>query len=218
MAKVLSIVKISGSIGDLVFCQLNNKTILKTKAQGMSERLKKDPAYEGARERNGYLKIANAIATCIYRMGKEYAAVVNYKVHNILMKRIYPLVKEQEQMIPSVYLGKVLKGLPLNYKETLPIVEINRYEDQLILSCNKDRVTDVSVKVCLGVLPDMYNLEKGTKLPKDMEHVELLELTTLKGEDVGDDILPVRISPQQIVIAITSYMYEGHLYEWVRIV
>lgn len=209
---------ITGTIGDLIFYQVDGKTRVRTKPKGMGKRLKEDPSYAEARARNHDLVVANAIATCIYRVAKEYASSIDHKKHNELVKRIYHVVKQHQHPFNWEIFGNAIKGLYLNYRDTSPIVDIGRYKDQLILNYNSKRIENVAVRVYVCTLPLIFGLDEGEQLPTDMEHVEELQFTTLKGEEVGTETLPIDVKPDQVVIVKSYYYWNNHHYEWLRVV
>lgn len=219
MARAKGILQLNGIIGDLVFYQLDGKTVVRRKPSGVKMQIKHGENYTEHRQRTHYLKLTNSLATAIYRMAKEYSAGINYKSHNKLVKSIYHQVKfKPKEAIDFSVLRNDLKGLSLNYKDTLPPVAISVYEGDILLGCDKKITHLVSVHLVIGTLPRIHKAKGQLAANNDMEDVEIIELT-VQPEDHGQNLrVPMSLKANQVVVAITRYHDGESEQEWVRVV
>ncbi|CAG5083753.1 hypothetical protein [Parvicella tangerina] len=219
MAKVRSIANLNGKLGDVVFFKRNGRTIVRTKRADMSKRLKEDACYEGHRNRYEYLKVVNAFATAIYRMGKEYAQKTDYKSHNKLYSRISQVLLSHDiEDLPLQEIRKHVKGLVLNFKETLPPISAGLHDDDIILGCDTAIEREARIKILIGTLPKVRKYKDKFKADVNMQAVDIIEFTVYPEDHLQNIKVPIALQEDQVVVVITNYFDGEYEQEWVRVV
>ncbi|MCB9197542.1 MAG: hypothetical protein H6600_03725 [Flavobacteriales bacterium] len=219
MAKVNSIITLNGTIGDLIFYQMNGKTYVRSKPQNLIEQMKHSPSYEGYRNRQNARPVTNSLATAIYRIGKEYATAVNYKIHNELYQRIFPVVKAMKNgELDWGFLQQRIKGTVLNHRDSNMMVHLERTDKGLLINHCSEIDHPLEVTICIGDLPALYEEDGIYKAAIDAEEVQLIEFCVMKGVRYDDDLIPMKLKDTQVVIVIEKYFTPEYRIEWVRVV
>lgn len=219
MAKATSILNLNGKLHNVVIYQSDGKTIVRAKRAYFSDMVKNDSAFAEARERIDYLQFANSFSTAIYRMAKEFAYKINYKVQNNMNGVIYQQIKFED---PAAFnyqkIRKALCGTILNFKETQPLVDTVLLDGDIIINCDKELKGPVSLKVLIGTLPEVKKVKGEYKADINMAEVEVVELTLQPEDHHATMRLKLSVQLNQIVVAIVHPTYEVEHVEWVRVV
>ncbi|WP_080779103.1 hypothetical protein [Chryseobacterium phocaeense] len=139
MATYESLIKIKGSVGDLVFYSLNGKNVVRKKSGFNQKAFKKDPSYEKVRQNSSEFghcsKAGKMIRSCIQNYIKEAGDPLLYQKFAKLMTLIKDLdmVSERGKRTVEKGLGtqegvKLLKGFRFENIENIP-PELTLYEE-----------------------------------------------------------------------------------------
>ncbi|MCB9187826.1 MAG: hypothetical protein H6599_00955 [Flavobacteriales bacterium] len=219
MAKATSILNLNGKLDNVVIYQLNGVTVVRKKAEGFGKLIKENAAFEGQRNRNFYLQFANSWSTAIYRMAKELAYKINYRMQNKMNGMIYHAIKFEElEKFDGIKVRKALSGLSLNFRDTLPIVDVFMDGQDVLVSCNRMLDGPVQVSLLIGTLPAVKQVKGVPKVTYDMADVEVMELTLQKEDHLQAYRINLGLANDQLVVAIVRVIGEDRNVEWVRVV
>ncbi|WP_223607981.1 hypothetical protein [Chryseobacterium sp. OSA05B] len=145
MATYESLIKINGSIGDLVFYNLNGKNVVRKKSGFNKDAFKKSPSYEKVRQNSSEFghcsKAGKTIRSCIESYTKEAGDPLLYQKFAKLMTLIKDLDTVSERGRRTVQNGllkeeglKLLKGFRFGEKENIhPEVYVSEEKDHRVL-------------------------------------------------------------------------------------
>ncbi|SFN36230.1 hypothetical protein SAMN05421594_2346 [Chryseobacterium oleae] len=168
MATYESLIKINGSVGDLVFYSLNGKNVVRKKSGFNKTAFKKSPSYEKVRQNSSEFghcsKAGKMIRSCIESYTKEAGDPVLYQKFAKLMTVIKDLDTVSERGKRTVQNGllhpeglKLLKGFRFGEKENIhPEAYVSEEKEYRILNFGNQISGDEMVVITIQPDFDTY--------------------------------------------------------------
>ncbi|KFF25702.1 hypothetical protein [Chryseobacterium vrystaatense] len=171
MATYESLIKITGSIGDLVFYSLNGKNVVRKKSGFNKNAFKKDPSYEKVRQNSSEFghcsKAGKTIRSCIENYTKEAGDALLYQKFARLMTVIKDLDAVSDRGKRVVQNGmkteagiKLLKEFRFGEKENIwQNISIEKEQKNLILNVNDQLAADELIIITIEPDLEGYSAE-----------------------------------------------------------
>ncbi|PIF45740.1 hypothetical protein CLU96_2751 [Chryseobacterium sp. 52] len=171
MATYESLIKIKGSIGDLVFYSLNGKNVVRKKSGFNKTAFKKSPSYEKVRQNSSEFghcsKAGKTIRNCIESYTKEAGDPLLYQKFAKLMTAIKDLDPVSERGQRSVQNGllnkegfKMLKEFRFGGKANIsPGTYISKAQGNLVLNLGNQLLADEIVLITIHADFEVYSAE-----------------------------------------------------------
>lgn len=171
MATYESLIKITGSVGDLVFYSLNGKNVVRKKSGFNKTAFKKSPSYEKVRQNSSEFghcsKVGKTIRSCIEKYTKEAGDPLLYQKFARLMTSIKDLDTVSERGKRSVQNGlltpegsKLLKEFRFGEKGNVyPEVFVSEEKGKRILIIGEKHSGAEMAIITIQLHPDGYSAE-----------------------------------------------------------
>lgn len=165
MATYESLIKITGSVGDLVFYSLNGKNVVRKKSGFNKNAFKKDPSYEKVRQNSSEFghcsKAGKTIRSCIETYTKESGDALLYQKFAKLMTVIKDLDTVSDRGKRAVQKGMIteagiqlLKEFRFGEKENMwQNISIEKEHEKLIVNLNGHLAADELIIITIE--PDL---------------------------------------------------------------